>query len=55
MADRSLHGAHVVLGELQGQVDNVCFAEGLVLFNDTWHLYYGVADSRIGCVTAPRR
>jgi predicted GH43/DUF377 family glycosyl hydrolase len=42
-------------GALHGQVDNVCFAQGLVLFNDTWHLYYGMADSRIGCATAPRR
>jgi predicted GH43/DUF377 family glycosyl hydrolase len=41
--------------ELSGQVDNVCFAEGLVLHNDSWHLYYGMADSRIGCATAPAR
>jgi predicted GH43/DUF377 family glycosyl hydrolase len=39
--------------ELSGQVDNVCFAEGIVLFNGTWFLYYGMADSRIGCATAP--
>jgi len=38
---------------LQGQVDNVCFAQGLVLFEDSWFLYYGMADSRIGCATAP--
>ena len=38
---------------LRGQVDNVCFAQGLVLFDDTWCLYYGMADSRIGCATAP--
>jgi predicted GH43/DUF377 family glycosyl hydrolase len=37
----------------QGQVEQVCFAEGLVLFEDSWWLYYGMADSRIGCVTAP--
>ena len=36
-----------------GQVDNVCFAQGLVLFHDSWFLYYGMADSRIGCATAP--
>ena len=36
-----------------GQVDNVCFAQGLVLFDDRWHLYYGMADSKIGCATAP--
>jgi predicted GH43/DUF377 family glycosyl hydrolase len=35
-----------------GQVDNVCFAQGLVLFDNRWHLYYGMADSRIGCATA---
>jgi predicted GH43/DUF377 family glycosyl hydrolase len=40
---------------LQGQVDNVCFAQGLVLFHDSWFLYYGMADSRIGCATAPVR
>jgi predicted GH43/DUF377 family glycosyl hydrolase len=38
---------------LAGQVDDVCFAEGLVLFKDSWFLYYGMADSRIGCATAP--
>jgi len=37
-----------------GQVDNVCFAQGLVLYDDSWLLYYGMADSRIGCATAPR-
>jgi predicted GH43/DUF377 family glycosyl hydrolase len=42
-------------GELSGQVDNVCFAQGMVLFNGTWFLYYGMADSRIGCATAPLR
>jgi predicted GH43/DUF377 family glycosyl hydrolase len=40
---------------LEGQVDNVCFAQGLVLFHDSWFLYYGMADSRIGCATAPLR
>jgi predicted GH43/DUF377 family glycosyl hydrolase len=38
--------------ELSGQVDNVCFVQGLVLFNHAWHLYYGMGDSRIGCATA---
>jgi len=41
--------------EQRGQVDNVCFAQGLVLFRDRWHLYFGMADSRIGCATAPTR
>lgn len=36
-----------------GQVANVCFAEGLVYFNDEWRLYFGMADSKIGCATAP--
>lgn len=40
---------------LKGQVDNVCFAQGLVLFDGSWFLYYGMADSRIGCATAPLR
>ncbi len=39
--------------ERSGQVDQVCFAEGLVLLDGTWFLYYGMADSRIGCATAP--
>jgi predicted GH43/DUF377 family glycosyl hydrolase len=34
--------------ELNGQVDYVVFAEGLVHFQDAWLLYYGMADSRIG-------
>jgi predicted GH43/DUF377 family glycosyl hydrolase len=38
-----------------GQVGDVCFAQGLVLFHDRWHLYLGMADSRIGCATAPYR
>ena len=36
-----------------GQVSNVCFAQSLVLFEDRWHLYFGMADSRIGCAVAP--
>jgi predicted GH43/DUF377 family glycosyl hydrolase len=39
--------------QLEGQVDNVCFAEGLALFKGEWFLYYGMADSRIGCASAP--
>jgi predicted GH43/DUF377 family glycosyl hydrolase len=38
--------------EQQGQVDNVCFATGLVTFEGQWHLYYGMADSTIGCAVA---
>jgi predicted GH43/DUF377 family glycosyl hydrolase len=34
--------------EIQGQVNQVCFIEGLVPYKDTWFLYYGTADSKIG-------
>ena len=30
--------------EAQGQVGNVCFAEGLVAFKGVWRLYVGLAD-----------
>lgn len=33
--------------ELQGQVNHVCFLEGLVKYRDKWFLYYGTADSKI--------
>lgn len=33
--------------EINGQVGNVCFVEGLVHFNGEWLLYYGTADSKI--------
>ena len=33
--------------EIEGQVNHVCFLEGLVLFKGRWFLYYGTADSRI--------
>jgi beta-1,2-mannosidase len=33
--------------EINGQVGNVCFLEGLVYFKGQWLLYYGTADSRI--------
>jgi len=33
--------------ELTGEVNNVCFVEGMVYFNYKWFLYYGTADSRI--------
>jgi predicted GH43/DUF377 family glycosyl hydrolase len=38
--------------EAQGQVGNVCFAEGLVAFKGEWLLYVGLADSRLGVSTA---
>ena len=33
--------------EKVGEVNEVCFVEGLVRFKDKWFLYYGTADSRI--------
>ena len=33
--------------EIQGQVGNVCFVEGLVFYKNKWFLYYGTADSKI--------
>lgn len=34
--------------EIEGQVPNVVFLEGLVKFKGKWFLYYGMADSGIG-------
>jgi beta-1,2-mannosidase len=33
--------------ETDGQVNQVCFLEGMVFFKGKWFLYYGTADSRI--------
>lgn len=33
--------------EITGQINQVCFIEGMVPFRDRWFLYYGTADSRI--------
>ena len=33
--------------EISGQVNNVCFIEGLVKYKGKWFLYYGTADSKI--------
>ena len=38
--------------ELVGEVNNVCFVEGLVPFKNKWFLYYGTADSKIGVAIA---
>jgi len=38
--------------ELVGEVNNVCFVEGLVYFKNKWLLYYGTADSKIAMATA---
>jgi predicted GH43/DUF377 family glycosyl hydrolase len=33
--------------EVTGQVNEVCFLEGLAWFKEKWYLYYGTADSKI--------
>jgi beta-1,2-mannosidase len=33
--------------EKRGEVNEVCFVEGLVYFKNKWFLYYGTADSKI--------
>lgn len=33
--------------EISGQVNHVCFVEGLAQFKGKWFLYYGTADSKI--------
>jgi beta-1,2-mannosidase len=33
--------------EIAGQVNQVCFIEGMVPFKNQWFLYYGTADSKI--------
>ncbi|MDI9311040.1 MAG: hypothetical protein QM535_12565 [Limnohabitans sp.] len=37
--------------ELKGEVDNVCFPTGAVVFEDTLYIYYGAADERIACAS----
>lgn len=41
--------------EITGQVNNVCFIEGLVPFKNKWFLYYGTADSRIAVAVANQK
>lgn len=38
--------------EIEGQVNQVCFIEGLIYFRDKWFLYYGTADSKIAVAVA---
>ncbi len=38
--------------EMKGQVNQVCFLEGMVPFRGRWFLYYGTADSKIGVAVA---
>ena len=40
--------------ELTGQVNSVCFIEGLAQFDGRWLLYYGTADSKIAVATRPQ-
>jgi beta-1,2-mannobiose phosphorylase / 1,2-beta-oligomannan phosphorylase len=37
--------------ELVGEVNNVCFPSGAVVFDDTLYVYYGAADERIACAS----
>jgi predicted GH43/DUF377 family glycosyl hydrolase len=37
--------------ELRGEVNNVCFPTGAVLFDDTLYIYYGAADEHIAYAT----
>jgi len=41
--------------EITGQVNNVCFVEGLAFFNDKWLLYYGTADSKIAVAESDKK
>ena len=38
--------------EIEGQVNQVVFLEGMVPFQGRWFLYYGTADSKIGVAVA---
>lgn len=37
--------------ELKGEVNNVCFPTGAVVFEDSLYIYYGAADERIACAS----
>ena len=37
--------------EVDGQIPNVVFIEGLAKLGDTWFLYFGMGDSGIGVAT----
>ncbi|MDQ3552079.1 MAG: glycoside hydrolase family 130 protein [Bacteroidota bacterium] len=38
--------------EIAGQVNQVCFLEGLVKYKGRWFVYYGTADSKIAVATS---
>ena len=40
--------------ERTGEVNEVCFVEGLVRFHNKWFLYYGTADSRIAVAVSEK-
>lgn len=44
--------APVDKNEVEGQVDQVVFTEGIVQFKGKWFLYFGQADSELGVATA---
>lgn len=37
--------------EIKGEVNNVCFPSGAIIQEDTLYIYYGAADSCIGCAS----
>jgi predicted GH43/DUF377 family glycosyl hydrolase len=37
--------------ELKGEVNNVCFPTGAVVFEDTLYIYYGAADEQFACAS----
>lgn len=37
--------------EIKGEVNNVCFPTGAIIQEDTLFIYYGAADTRIGCAS----
>jgi predicted GH43/DUF377 family glycosyl hydrolase len=41
--------------ELTGQVNQVCFLEGMIRFKGKWFLYYGTADSKIAVAVSGSR
>ncbi len=41
--------------EIEGQVNNVCFVEGLASFKNKWLLYYGTADSKIAVAESVKK
>lgn len=40
--------------EMEGQVNNVTFIEGIVYFKGAWFIYYGTADSYIAVARTPQ-